>query len=439
MQTEKKSSTHLIYLEQFIDPSLPSGLWWCLTAEDVQAVTINAVCKSLLAEWDELNDCREWVERFPYIFVAAPDSGERAEVVEELQKRFASPIYVADPAAFKGNSSVTEVRNNLGPAAVEKLLIGAIELPADGLLDFADIDVTETGPKKRVMSGVKSLDYCLGGFSGGELSVWTGKRGEGKSTWIGQVLIEAVDQGHRVCAYSGELPAKKFKLSMLPQIAGEKYLTKIQDPVTGRDEYFVEKDIQAKIEEWIRYNLHLTDIRKANAHDEDTILRLFEYAYRKYGCDVFLVDNIMTAQLKKERELGYFRAQSAFTQRLSNFAKKNDAHVHLVAHPRKTGQKGVEDADEVGGSGDITNLADNVFAVERVPEAKADQLGYSTRIKIMKNRGNGTLQTIALNFHAPSRRFYEADKGTPWQHYGWEHMDKQKIKDLGNEPTPFGG
>lgn len=418
----QKNSSPLLYIDRFIEPSLPVGLWWCLSAEDVQAVSINAVYKSTLASWDDLNAYREWVERFPYIFVAAPDSGAREEVVGELQKRFAIPILVADTAAFKGNNNVKELRDNLGIGAVEKLLYGAIELPADGLLDFADIDVTETGPKNRVMSGVKSLDYCLGGFSGGELSVWTGKRGEGKSTWLGQVLIEAVNQGHRVCAYSGELPARKFKLSMLPQIAGAKYLTKLQDPVTGRDEYFVEKDVRTKIEEWTRHNLHLTDIRKANAHDEDTILRLFEYAYRKYGCDVFLVDNIMTAQLKMERELGYWRAQSAFTQRLSAFAKKNNAHVHLVAHPRKTGQKGVGDADEVGGSGDITNLADNVFAVERMPEEKAAQAGYSTRIKIMKNRGNGTLQTIALNFHAPSRRFFEADNGNPWQHYGWEYI-----------------
>jgi len=430
----------LTYHDRFIDPSLPTGLWWCLTAEDVQAVEINAVCKSLLAGWDDLNGCREWVEQFEYIFVAAPDSGARDEAIAELQKRFAIPVLVADTAAFKGNRSVAELRSNLGLDAVEKLLFGAIELPADGLIDFADIDVTETGPKNRVMSGIKSLDYCLGGFSGGKLSVWTGKRGEGKSTWLGQILIEAVDQGHKVCAYSGELPARDFKLSMLPQIAGAKYLEKVQDPLTGMDEYLVSKGTRAKIEEWTRYNLHLTDIRKANAHDEDTILRLFEYAHRKYGCDVFLVDNIMTAQLKQERELGYWRAQSAFTQRLAAFAKKNDSHVHLVAHPKKTGQKGVGDSDEVGGSGDITNLADNVFAVERVPEEMVDQAGYSARIKIMKNRGKGILRTVALNYHVPSRRFFEADKGNPWKHYGWEYIGKQPgFQDLGNEPTPFGG
>lgn len=412
-------SAHLLCRPSEIDPARPVGLWWCADVLDVQTVIKNAVAKPGVTDWDVLpREVWGWVEQFPYVFVCVPPGETQQEIATELQKRITVPILLADAASFRGNASVCELLQNAGQKAVEGLLLGAYELPMPGLLQLSDVDVDEPVSQNRMMSGILSLDYCLGGFRGGELSVWTGRRGEGKSTWMGQVLNEAVNQGKRVCAYSGELPARQFKLSMLPQAAGPDYVTPVPDPMTGRTEYTVAPEIRQLLEGWWRDRLLLTDIRQANAHDEDNILRLFEYAYRKYGCDVFLVDNIMTAQFSREREMGLWRAQSAFTQRLSAFAKKNGVHVHLVAHPKKTGEKELS-ADDVAGTADITNLADNVFSVERIPEDKIGPDGFSTRIKIIKNRRNGTMATIGLNFEETSRRFYE-DGGNPRKKYTWE-------------------
>lgn len=412
-------SAHLLCRPSEIDPSRPVGLWWCADVLDVQTVIKNAVAKPGVTDWDALpREVWGWVDQFPYVFVCVPPGEVQQEIAGELQKRITVPILLADAASFRGNDSVCELFQNAGQKAVEGLLLGAYELPMPGLLQLSDVDVDEPVSKNRMMSGILSLDYCLGGFRGGELSVWTGRRGEGKSTWMGQVLNEALNQGKRACVYSGELPARQFKLSMLPQAAGPDYVTPVPDPMTGRTEYTVTPQIRQLLEGWWRDRLMLTDIRQANAHDEDTILRLFEYAYRKYGCDVFLVDNIMTAQLSREREMGLWRAQSAFTQRLSAFAKKNGVHVHLVAHPKKTGEKELS-ADDVAGTADITNLADNVFSVERIQEDKIGPDRFSTRIKIIKNRRNGTMATIGLNFEETSRRFYE-DGGNPRKKYTWE-------------------
>lgn len=386
---------------------------------DVQTVIRNAVAKPSITEWDSIpREVWDWVEQFPYVFVCVPPGEAQQEISTELQKRVTVSILLADLASFRGNKSVFELFQNAGQKAIDSLLFGAYELPMPGLIQLADVSIDEPISKNRMMSGIMSLDYCLGGFRGGELSVWTGKRGEGKSTWLGQVLNEAVNQNKRVCVYSGELPEGQFKSTMIVQAAGPDYVSPVPDQRTGRTEYTVRPDAMNRINDWWRDRFLITDIKQANAHDEDNILRLFEYAYRKYGCDVFLVDNIMTAQLSKERELGLWRAQSAFTQRLSAFAKKNEVHVHLVAHPRKTGERGVS-ADDVAGTADITNLADNVFSVERVPDEKVESEGCSTRIKIIKNRRYGTRATIALQFEEKSRRFYE-DGGNPRKRYTWE-------------------
>lgn len=412
-------SEHLLCRPSEIDPSRPVGLWWCADVLDVQTVIRNAVAKPTVTDWEALpNDVWDWVDQFPYVFVCVPPGEAQTEISTELQKRVSTGILLADAASFRGNGSVFELFQNAGQKAVEGLLFGAYEMPMPGLLQLADVDITEPVVKNRMMSGILSLDYCLGGFRGGELSVWTGKRGEGKSTWLGQVLNEAVNQGKRVCVYSGELRKELFKLSVMTQAAGPDYVIPVPDPSTGRTEYTVKPEVLNRLNDWWRDRFLITDIQQANAHDEDNILRLFEYANRKYGCDVFLVDNIMTAKLSREREMGLWRAQSAFTQRLSAFSKKNGVHVHLVAHPKKTGEREIS-ADDVAGTADITNLADNVFSVERIPEDKIGPDGFSTRIKIIKNRRNGTMATIGLNFEETSRRFYEPG-GNPRKRYTWE-------------------
>ena len=404
----------LTYREEFIDPSLPTGLWWCGNAEDTAVVGINAVCKAILAEWSEMPSCREFVGKFQYVFVVTPDDAEREEITCELQKWSPVPILVADKASFRGNESVKALFENCGMKAVEGLLLGAVELPKPGLLDLSQVETDDEKDRPRCMSGLLALDYCVGGFRGGELSVWTGKRGEGKSTLLGQLLGSAVNQNQAVCAYSGELPAKQFKRFIMPQLAGPDNLVKKPDPKTGRTDYIPTKTAQKAIDQWMERRFLLTDIRQSNAHDEDNILSLFEYAYRKYGCSVYLVDNIMTASLKGEAELGYWRAQSAFTQRLSAFAKRHDVHVHLVAHPKKTGGGRLE-ADDIGGSGDITNRADNVFSVERAPEGDS----CAARIRILKVRENGCRETVALDFDERSRRYFDVGSG-PHKKYTWE-------------------
>ena len=213
----------------------------------------------------------------------------------------------------------------------------AEELPVQGLLNLADVDTTKRKNARRVVSGIPELDKAIGGFSGGALSVWTGKQGEGKSTLLGQILLDAVNQGRKVCAYSGELPKEDFKMGLLQQAAGYLHVKRREDAVSGRVFYDIAPPCSPAINAWWDGRLFLTDIQRKDAHDEANIMKIFEYAYRRYGCDVFLVDNIMTAELKDEAQLGFWRAQSSFTGRLVAFAKRLDVHVHLVAHPARPG------------------------------------------------------------------------------------------------------
>ena len=393
-----------------VDPSSPIGLIWCVTDEDVEAVGLNAVRKSFYASWDRMADCVDFINQFQYVLVATPINSEREEIVHALSERISVPLLVAEKAAFRGCDSAADLFNAYGDAALKTLIYGAVEIPRPGLIDLSTVPMTDPLPKNRVMSGFVPMDYCTGGFCGGQLSIWTGRRGEGKSTLDGQLMVEAVNQGRAVCVYSGELPAVQFKRSLVTQIAGPKNLKPVPDQRTGRTEY--EPDDMDSIDRWLGGKFFLTDIRQQTAHDEDYILSLFEYAKRRYGCSVFLVDNIMTTQLKGERELGHLGAQKEFVRRLCSFAKSQDVHVHMVAHPRKAGN-GELSADDIAGANEIGNLADKLFSVERQEDC--------TLVRILKDRQTGSRAKIELYFEEKSRRFYDKG-GDPFKKYSWEAL-----------------
>lgn len=404
----------LLFEPRFLDQSLSSGLWWCATPEDVAAVKINAVCLAAGARWEDVQRCQDWIAGFQCLFVASPDRA----LVDQVRRHVTwMPVLSASPKAFRGYPSVTALVEGCGPAVLDRLMYGFQVEPSNGLVGLSQVTHTDLTDRPRTLSGLTLLDRRTGGFFAGGLSVWTGKRGEGKSSLLGQILLEAVEQDHRVCAYSGELTAAEFKDWVLCQAAGPDFLEERRDPDTGEPCWLVPAPVAALIDEWWDKRFYLYDVGAAASHDEDRILSEFAYAHRYLGCDVFLVDNIMTARLSGDRD--YYRAQSLFTQRLVQFAKSAGAHVHLVAHPRKTDRtRPIEDSDDVSGTGDITNLADNVLSVRRLTEAEEAENGCQATLSVLKARRTGKRGQFALCFDPPSRRFY-APGGSPNKKYGW--------------------
>lgn len=439
------ASAGLLLDPNFIDHTLPTGLWFCADIFDANAVKINAVSLHTGGGWDDLNGCEDFLQSFCYILVVCADPKRRKDMAEQLQARVtAMPILVAEDKAYRGCKSVAELRDQHGPKAVDEMLFHTRELPAHGLLNLADVKKPDVSKLPRVLSGIQALDRETGGFLMGMLSVWTGKRGTGKSTLLGQLLLEAIDQGETVCAYSGELPDWQFKQWAYLQAAGPEHIIYTADPMTGQRMADVPSHIAARIDEWWDKQFLLYDLGISSAHDEDSIMKVFEYAHRRYGASVFLVDNIMTARFKTARDADFYRAQSNFVGRLVEFAKKNNVHVHMVAHPRKS-EKGSKylGADDVGGSGDITNRADNIFSLEREAKKKDGDVEFQTILSIIKNRMYGRFQSIALEFDEGSKRFYRPKTAPGDRRLAWDQTGHQiRIEDVppdDYDPFPKGG
>lgn len=153
-----------------------------------------------------------------------------------------------------------------------------------------------------------------------------------------------------------------------------------------------------------------------------------------------MVDNLMTLRFTSSADRDFYKAQSNFTGRLVEFAKRTEVHVFLVAHPRKTESGRALEADDIGGSGDVTNRADNVFALTRLNEADAAAKGFQTVLRTLKNRSYGSLSSIGLDFEPNSRRFFKSGTGCSDWRYRWEDCGEQRFIELPQgEQLPFDG
>lgn len=410
------ASAYLVYEPRFMDPSSPDGLWLCTDLEDVQAIGINAAALSITAGDDALIRSKQFFEAFRFVLVVGADADKRRTLADAIRRCVPSvEVCVTVQSVYHGAASVRELRETKGISAVEDLWRDAEELPPYGLVEMSSVEKVDIAHQPHARSGIPELDKLIGGLYDGEVSIWTGKRKEGKSTLLGIPILSALRDGRKVCVYSGELPTWRYKAWLLAMAAGPESLVE-ENTDTGKACWTPKPEIARQIDLWWKDRLFQFDNSAADIHKPDTMLGLMRYAWRRFGCSVFVVDNLMTVDLPGE---DYYRAQSRFVGQLVDFSHETKSHVHLVAHRRKggtgKGQKG--DSDDVSGSGDITNRADNTFAVARNTDEGAP---FDARIEVLANRDFGATGVINLNFDVRSRRYYAGNVN--WK-CGWENCE----------------
>jgi len=227
-----------------------------------------------------------------------------------------------------------------------------------------------------------------------------------KSTIAGTIALNAVQEGRSVCAYSGELPAEMYLEWIMLQATENKYIGYKTDEKTGKNLCTISPLIQERIRKWIDERFFLYDNSCImDEKQEESILKVFEACARRYGCSLFIMDNLMSALTSADEEN---KAQAKFMARLKAFASKYKVHVIIVAHPRKTKPDSTFTNDDISGSSVISNLADNVINVER------------PNIRVTKNRYYGTQTLILCTYDPCNRRIFQTNTGDRIV-YGWDH------------------
>jgi len=182
----------------------------------------------------------------------------------------------------------------------------------------------------------------------GEVSIWAGTNGHGKSMLLGQVMTGCVAQGQGVMIASMEMKPAATVARMCRQAS------QTDQP----SDEFVDKYCA-----WAGMKLWLYDqMGTVKGH---TLLKAATFAADKLEVKHIVIDSLMKCGMDETGERG-FNDQKRFVDELCSLARDWNVHVHLVAHSRKKEDEHTPTGKmDVKGSGAITDQVDNVFIVWR--------------------------------------------------------------------------
>lgn len=291
--------------------------------------------------------------------------------------------------------------------------------------------------KKNVLSkkhrgwyaNIKNIEYCepVQGncieVEGGIYCVGKSMQPTHNSTVASQIIINAIEHGHRCFCYSGELPNHLFKAWMNYQAAGAKHIFKYQTR-WGDEGYNISDTNKKLIDEWYRDKIDIYDSSSIDADEDVSLIELIDEMISRYLVDVILIDNLMTAlDLDISHESDKYERQSRFVKKLMAIAVKYKVLIILVAHKRKNNLSKNAN-DEVSGSSDITNLASATLSygkIEKIDESQRE-------LSITKNRLFGKTGSWIMNYDERSKRVY-GDKDDKDREYSWNKTEWEDSTD----------
>ena len=194
-------------------------------------------------------------------------------------------------------------------------------------------------------------------FRRGEVTVWAGQNGHGKTEVTTEVALSLMGQDEKVCVASFEMKP----VTTIGRMARMFNMTNPFAPEFQSDAAIdVLDDLYDQFGEWTDGRLWLYD-QTGTAHAE-TVLGMVKYCAKELGITHIFIDSLM----KCVRGEDDYNGQKAFVDQLCAIAKDSDVHIHLVHHLKKPSKEGdMPDKHDTKGSGSITDQVDNLFMVWR--------------------------------------------------------------------------
>ena len=383
-----------------------------LTEGEIDAMTLHQVGQAALScnagagnhQWIETD--WERLQRFSDIVIAYDDDDAGRKGAQDVARRLG--FERCRLATFPGYKDANE----------------ALQAGEDGeffweaIKAAKPVDPAELQPISDYLAQVKAMFYPAPGadddgsyplsigatthdwlrFRRGEVSVWTGINGHGKSLVLSQLTLQTAHMGARWCIFSGEMQPAMQAMRMVKQASGMDRPSPAYIDAIG---------------DWLRERVWV--VATLGSAKLERLLEIFAYANRRYGCDQCVIDSLMMVDVPEDGP-GAFSAQKKAVQLIADFAKRHGVHVHLVAHPRKGSDESREPGKmDVAGSSKITDGADNVLSVwsaKNDPDSPTyDASTPDGRLRLSKQR-NGDVQdrSIALWLDRGSKQFCPSPK-----------------------------
>lgn len=217
-------------------------------------------------------------------------------------------------------------------------------------------------------------------FMPGKVSVWSGPSFSGKTAFLRQLMLHAMANQHRVLFVSLEEQPEEVWREFICTAACARHPTKEQ-------------------REWC---LDLWDGRlfvfdSTELIEPTLLMGIIRFAVERHHITHVVIDSLMRLDIRTDD----FDGQREMGNMLGRLARLSNAHIHLVAHPRKTQNSRMEmDMYDIRGAQDIIAQADLVLTLERKHGIDHDSL-----LTLWKQRGDvNWIGKFPLYYHKESRQ-----------------------------------
>ena len=366
-----------------------------------------------------LDNCLELFENAKEIIIATDNDSPGTNLKNQLAFRLGvERCYKVDFGKYKDSN---DVLINEGEDFLKSLIIDKKEsFPIEGIYSSRDFSkelylLYENGLQPGVGIGVNEFDKHLT-FEPGRLYTWTGIPGCGKSEFL-DFVIERLNilHGWKAVYFSPENhPLQLHASKLIEKITGFKFSNRTMPP-----------DIYHSACDYINDNFYF--INPENDFSLDTILEKVRISIFKYGVKNVIIDPYN----KIEHQFTGSETQyiSQFLDKLTNFAKRNNIVIHLVAHPRKmnkdaTGKFEIPSLYDINGSANFYNKTDFGITIYRQQNSTISQV-YIQKVKF---KHLGELGKVEFEWNKENGRYAYFDGLDVYtiKHDFTNHLDKFK-------------
>lgn len=293
---------------------------------------------------------------------------------------------------------------------------------SSGLLQFDDSycqRIRDELKKELQSSAIKlqtfpRLARLIRGFRLGELTIFTGPTGSGKTTVLSQMSLDYCFQGVKTLWGSFEIKHTRLARIMIQQVAAQSLFhnegneddsLEVEEESESSDnnqksKFIIKEDVINQAQK-ILQNSPIYFMDYFGSTPLETILESMNSAVRDHQIQHIVLDNLQfMLSGQHSGSFDKFDITDRTVSALRNFATNKNVHITLVIHPRKELDDTPLGLASVSGTAKATQEADNVIVLQKV--------GDSRYLDVKKNRFDGLVGSVPIKFDPNARLILEA-------------------------------
>ena len=372
----------------------------------LRTATNRSTAVAALAEGNTLPpEHMPFFEPFTNITFWFPDTANSAEDVTAFSRKlgdkrcstmprdYPQPSqYIRRPVSARpGGADLVQALKQNSRACSHEYITTFDTLREDVFLEFAHFEETAGIKWKRF----DKLNELMQGFRRGELTVFTGRTGSGKTTFVSEYSLDMCMQGVNTLWGSFEVRNVRLAKMQLKQFSG----VNLEENLGQFDKY---------ADKFTKLPMYYLTFHGAEAIDK--VLDAMGYAVYVYDIAHVIIDNLQFMMGTDKGNLDRFYTQDLIISKFRKFASLHNCHLTLVIHPRKEDEDRLT-VNSIFGGAKATQEADNVLLLQ---EEEVTEKVKRKFIQVAKNRYSGDLGIVPLFFNRAttsfSKKIHEKEK-----------------------------